>query len=85
MVFNPDYPCATFPVTFANPGKDPNKRTGQNLLRTMYINFISLITLDDPEKYEGGPVGLQIIGRRFEEGNFLDILEIVAETIGTAE
>lgn len=43
------------------------------------------MTVDDPEKYEGGPVGLQVIGRRFEEEKVLDILEIIAQTIGTVE
>jgi Asp-tRNA(Asn)/Glu-tRNA(Gln) amidotransferase A subunit family amidase len=43
------------------------------------------LTLDDPEKYEGGPVGLQVIGRRFEEEKILEILEIIAQIIGKAE
>ena len=28
-------------------------------------------TLDDPEKYEVGPVGLQVVGRRFDEEKIL--------------
>jgi len=40
------------------------------------------LIVDDPEKYEGGPVGLQVIARRFEEEKLLDILEIIAQIIG---
>jgi len=51
----------------------------------MYEPFGSELTVDDPEKYDGGPVGLQVIGRRFEEEKVLDILEIIAQTIGKVE
>jgi len=47
--------------------------------------IVSVLTIDDPEKYEGGPVGLQIIGRRYEEEKVLDILEVVAQVIGKVE
>ena len=43
------------------------------------------LIVDEPEKYEGGPVGLQIIGRRYEEEKVLDILEIIAQTLGSVE
>ena len=48
------------------------------------VNWVGKIELivDDPEKYEGGPVGLQVIARRFEEEKLLDILEIIAQIIG---
>lgn len=42
------------------------------------------LTVDDPEKYEGGPVGLQVVARRFEEEKLLEMLEIIAQTIGEA-
>jgi len=40
---------------------------------------------DDPDKYDGGPVGLQVIGRRFEEEKVLDMLDVIAQTIGKVE
>ena len=43
------------------------------------------LILDNLEKYEGGPVALQVIGRRFEEKKVLDILEIISQTIGKVE
>jgi hypothetical protein len=45
----------------------------------------SVLIVDEPEKYEGGPVGLQVIGRRYEEEKVLDILEIIAQTLGSVE
>jgi Asp-tRNA(Asn)/Glu-tRNA(Gln) amidotransferase A subunit family amidase len=43
------------------------------------------LTVDEPEKYEGGPAGLQVIGRRYEEEKVLDILEIIAQSLGKIE
>jgi amidase len=43
------------------------------------------LTVDEPEKYEGGPVGLQVIGRRYEEEKVLDILEIIAQSLEKIE
>ena len=43
------------------------------------------LILDNLEKYERGPVALQVIGRRFEEKKVLDILEIISQTIGKVE
>ena len=52
------------------------------MLRTMCLICVVVLMIDDPEKYEGGPVGLQVICRRFEEEKVLDILEIIAQIIG---
>jgi Asp-tRNA(Asn)/Glu-tRNA(Gln) amidotransferase A subunit family amidase len=43
------------------------------------------LIVDEPEKYEGGPVGLQVIGRRYEEEKVLDILEMIAQSLGGIE
>lgn len=51
----------------------------------MYVLQLGLLTEDDSEKYEGGPVGLQVIGRRFEEEKVLDMLEIIAQVLGKVE
>ncbi|KAI1756099.1 amidase signature domain-containing protein [Xylaria castorea] len=39
----------------------------------------------DPEIYDGGPVGLQIVGRKFEEEKILSIAKIVVSAIETAK
>ncbi|KAI0451145.1 amidase signature domain-containing protein [Xylaria acuta] len=39
----------------------------------------------DPEIYDGGPVGLQIVGRKFEEEKVLTIAKIVVSAIETAK
>jgi Asp-tRNA(Asn)/Glu-tRNA(Gln) amidotransferase A subunit family amidase len=59
-----------------------------SVIRSVMMSVLSsyaLLILDDPEKYEGGPVGLQVIGRKFEEEKILDILEIIAQTLGEIE
>lgn len=47
----------------------------------MYNPLEFTLISDDAEKYDGGPVGLQVIGRRFEEEKVLDMLEIIAQTL----
>jgi Asp-tRNA(Asn)/Glu-tRNA(Gln) amidotransferase A subunit family amidase len=56
-----------------------------NDVMTNVFCFLIRLTTDDPGKYAGGPVGLQVIGRRFEEEKVLDILEIIANAIGVVE
>jgi amidase len=51
----------------------------------MYVEIKVALIIDDPEKYEGGPVGLQVVGQRFEEEKVLDILEIIAQIVGKIE
>jgi amidase len=40
---------------------------------------------DDPEIYDGGPVGVQLVGRKFEEEKMLAIAKIVTSVIGVAK
>lgn len=86
-----DYPCGAFPVTFADPEKDPKLASYIPISETdkstceKCISFEVKLTIDDPEKYKGGPVGLQLIGRRFEEEKILDMVEIIAQAIGKVE
>jgi amidase len=37
---------------------------------------------DDPEIYDGAHVGLQIVGRRFQEEKILAIAEILGDALG---
>lgn len=38
-------------------------------------------SVDDPDVYEGGPVGIQIVGRKFEEEKVWAIAKIVHATL----
>ena len=56
----------------------------------MYVLLVPLrsrmvLIVDDPEKYNGGPVGFQVVCRRFEEEKVLDLLEVIAQTIKKLE
>ena len=39
--------------------------------------------LDDPEMYDGAPVGIQIVGRKFEEEKVLSIAKIITSAMET--
>lgn len=39
---------------------------------------------DDPEVYHGAPVGLQIVGRKFEEEKVLAVAKIVCAALEKA-
>lgn len=41
----------------------------------------NLYLLDDASVYDGAPVGLQIIGRRFEEEKVLALAKIISEAL----
>ena len=43
-----------------------------------------MMTIDDPEIYDGGPVGVQIVARKFEEEKVLAIGKIVQQVLTTA-
>lgn len=37
---------------------------------------------DDPDKFDGLPVALQLVGRRFEDEKVLGILDYITRSIG---
>jgi Asp-tRNA(Asn)/Glu-tRNA(Gln) amidotransferase A subunit family amidase len=41
----------------------------------------TLMPLDDPEVYDGAPVGIQIVGRKFEEEKIWAIGKIVHDLV----
>jgi amidase len=41
--------------------------------------------VDDPEIYDGGPVGLQIVARKFEEEKILAIAKIVCAALESSK
>ena len=42
---------------------------------------ISNKSLDDPEKYDGAPAAVQILGRRFDEEKLLSIAQLVVDAL----
>lgn len=40
------------------------------------------ISTDDPEIYDGAHVGVQLVGRRFQEEKILAITEVLGEALG---
>jgi hypothetical protein len=36
---------------------------------------------DDPETYDGAPVGIQLVGRRLEEEKMLSLAQVVADAV----
>ncbi|RFU31396.1 hypothetical protein B7463_g4938, partial [Scytalidium lignicola] len=72
-----DYPVCTFPVTFADKNIDKKRDS-----------WVPLNDLDagiqadyDPEFYDGTPVVLQCVGRRFEDEKVLDMTSIIADAL----
>ncbi|KAH9949475.1 general amidase [Amylocystis lapponica] len=68
-----DYTCATFPVTSANRDVDvvqPPHEFRNHEDEAVY-------KLYDPELFHGMPVGLQLIGRPFEEEGVIAMTEVV--------
>lgn len=73
-----DYPGLVFPVCKVNMSQD------------MWCgDEISLGGLDDenrklwdPKEFHGAPIGLQLVGRRFEDEKIVGILEHITQTIG---
>ena len=47
--------------------------------RPLQFGIVQLIKkqTDDPEKYDGAPIGLQIVGRGLQEGWILSVAEAV--------
>lgn len=43
-----------------------------------------MVPTDDPEIYDGGPVGVQIVARKFEEEKILAIGKIIQQILKTA-
>lgn len=41
--------------------------------------------LDDPDLYNGAPVGLQLVGRRYDEENILVVAEYLGAAIGSVD
>jgi amidase len=73
-----DYPGLVFPVSKVDKDVDAWNGDEQILGELDQENR----ELWDPEEFHGGPVGLQLVGRRFEDEKIVAILEYITEKIG---
>ncbi|KAI0106415.1 amidase signature domain-containing protein [Nemania sp. FL0031] len=76
-----NYSVAVIPVTKADKQID---RIDSSYQPSSYLDQMNWEAYD-PEIYDGGPVGLQIVGRKFEEEKVLSIAKIVASAARTAK
>lgn len=73
-----DYPSVVFPVTTVDVAKDPKdksytpKNEQDRFIYDMY----------KPETFEGLPVGLQIVGKRFQDEKVLAALAEIERALG---
>ena len=72
------------PVTFADKAIDKRDSTYKpvsDLDKLVWSKcrevFGVRLTVDDPEVYHGGPVALQLVGRRLREEDVLEMAEIL--------
>ncbi|KZM23696.1 Amidase [Ascochyta rabiei] len=73
-----DYPGLAFPVCRVDKNQD-SWNGGERLLGELdEVNR----NLWDSEEFHGAPVGLQLVGRRFEDEKIVGIFEHIAEKIG---
>lgn len=54
-----------------------NERSGKDVSDSICLELIS----DDPEESNGAPVGLQIVGMRFEEEKVIKLTEVVVNAL----
>ena len=53
-------------------------------MEQVYVELWRNLIVDDPEVYHGGPVGLQLVGRRLREEDVLEMAEILESALKTA-
>lgn len=72
-----DAPATVFPVTFVDKNKDHERKNfvpideQDELIQSMY----------DPQLYDGVPVCLQLVGKRYQEESLLAVTEVVDNLI----
>ena len=54
-------------------------------LRLSCLLFLIMTAADDPDIYDGAPVGVQLVARKFEEEKILAIAKIVCAALNTAK
>lgn len=72
-----DAPATVFPVTLVDKNKDHKRKNfvpideQDELIQSMY----------DPQLYDGVPVCLQLVGKRYQEESLLAVTEVVDNLI----
>ena len=46
------------------------------------ILLTCVLFLDEPSKYVGAPISLQLVGRRYEEEKLIEALEMITQVAG---
>jgi amidase len=72
-----DWPAVTIPVTFADKEKDIKDiqyKSANDLDMKIYENY-------DADIYHGGPVGIQVVGKRLQEEYLIGLAEQIAEAL----
>ncbi|THU99137.1 amidase signature enzyme [Dendrothele bispora CBS 962.96] len=86
-------PCGVLPVTYVDAKKDqltedwtdPTKRNGSKILENMVYNgFMGKKSYYDAEAMEGMPVGIQLVGKRYEDEKVLGMMEVVDNALKKA-
>ena len=80
------------PVTYADKNIDKRDETYKpisDLDKLVWSKCIPWgccvrLILDDPEVYHGGPVGLQLVGRKLREEDVLEMAEILETALKKA-
>ncbi|KAL6716404.1 hypothetical protein ACLMJK_005971 [Lecanora helva] len=75
-----DYPALVFPVTKVDVTGSVTPHTGEFLGDKDKENH--QLWSSGPEKYQGAPVSLQLVGRRYEDEKVLEAMSFIEETIG---
>ncbi|CAF1087212.1 unnamed protein product [Adineta steineri] len=74
-----DYPAVIFPVTVVDPVKD-QVETDYKPRNTLDADNYNLYT--SPTSYANAPIGLQLIGRRYNDEKVMQCLEIIEQAMG---
>ncbi|KAL9583068.1 MAG: hypothetical protein Q9212_002927 [Teloschistes hypoglaucus] len=74
-----DYPALVFPVTHADPRLDKKE---EGYVPMNEKDAFNDALYGDPEVYGGLPVGLQLVGRRYEDEKVVEALGLIKEMIG---
>lgn len=45
------------------------------------LEWLTIISVDDPELEHGTPVGMQLVGRRFQEEKIICLVELISEAL----
>lgn len=72
-----DYPAVVFPVDKVNAGKDCVEEGYKPMSGQDQDNW----KLYDPQLFDGLPISLQLVGRRFEDEKVLAVLEYIKDSI----